>query len=81
MAYVRTLASGKYQGRYRSPDGKLRSAGTYSRKTDAKAAATAAEDAAKRGTWIDPKLRNTNFGEYATAIIENRDVNHCLWPL
>lgn len=43
MAYARKLPSGKYQGCYRDGAGKIKSAGTFTKKKEAETAATLAE--------------------------------------
>jgi hypothetical protein len=54
---VRKLPSGRYQARYRGPDGKLRSAAqTFLRKSDAGRWLALKEGEIKRGDWLDPDL-------------------------
>ena len=70
---IRKLPSGRWQARYRGPDGLLRSAPhTFARKTDASKwlALTAAE--LLGGGWTDPDAGRVPFLAYATAWIDER---------
>lgn len=70
---VRKLPSGRYQARYRGPDGRLRSAPqTFARKGDASRWLTNMEAEIHRGDWIDPCLARASFGEYAEQWVDDR---------
>ena len=52
---IRQLPSGRYQVRYRGPDGQLRShAETFARKSDAERALMLIEAEIAQGSWTDP---------------------------
>ena len=69
MAWTRTLASGRYQGLYRGPDGKVRTAagGPFVHKAKARRAAEDAEDDARKPGWRDPQAGRTTFGAWCEA--------------
>jgi integrase len=70
---VRKRESGRYQARYRAPDGKLLSAPhTFARKSDAVRWLTLKEAEIKRGDWIDPDRGSVTFGDYAEQWLEDR---------
>jgi hypothetical protein len=70
---VRQRASGRYQARYRGPDGKLRSAPvTFARRADALRWLALQEAEIKRGDWIDPDRSRVLFGDYAEQWITDR---------
>ena len=70
---IRRLPSGRYQARYRGPDGKMRSAShTFLRKSDASSWLTFKEAEIKIGDWIDPDAAGVTFGEYAEQWIADR---------
>jgi integrase len=70
---VRKRESGRYQARYRAPDGKLRAAPhTFTRKSDAVRWLAFKEAEIKRGDWIDPDRGSVTFGDYAGQWLEDR---------
>lgn len=70
---IRQRASGRYQARYRGPDGKLRSAPhTFARKSDAARWLTLKEAEIARGDWLDPDAATVPFDEYARQWIADR---------
>lgn len=70
---IRQRASGRYQARYRGPDGKLRSAPhTFARKSDAARWLTLKEAEITRGDWIDPDAAKVPFTDYAEQWINDR---------
>jgi hypothetical protein len=70
---VRKLPSGRYQARYRGPEGRMRSAShTFVRKSDAASWLTFKEAEIRRGDWIDPDAAQVTFGEYAEQWIGDR---------
>jgi integrase len=70
---IRQRASGRYQARYRGPDGKLRSAPrTFERKSDANRWLTLKEAEIARGDWIDPDAAKVAFTDYAEQWITDR---------
>lgn len=70
---VRKRESGRYQARYRAPDGKLRAAPhTFTRKSDAVRWLAFKEAEIKRGDWIDPDRASVTFGDYAGQWLEDR---------
>lgn len=54
----------RYTGAYRDAKGRVRSAGTYNRKTDALREARKAEGKIEEGTWTDPCDGKTLFRDY-----------------
>src|SRR6266436_2159023 len=70
---IRKLPSGRYQARYRGPDGILRSAPhTFTRKGDAARWLTFMEAEINRGDWLDPDLARVPFREYAEQWVSDR---------
>jgi integrase len=70
---IRKRESGRYQARYRGPDGKLRSAPyTFERKSDASRWLSFKEAEIRRGDWIDPDAARVPFSEYAGQWIQDR---------
>ena len=70
---IRKLPSGRFQVRYRGPDGRMRAAGhTFARKADASRWLTMKEVEIRRGDWIDPAVARVKFAEYAEQWIADR---------
>ena len=70
---LRRLSSGRWQARYRGPDGLLHPAPmTFATKTEAARWLSLAETQLAQGTWVDPKRGEIPLGEYATAWIDER---------
>jgi len=70
---IRKLPSGRWQARYRGPDGLLRSAPhTFAYKGDASKWLALAEAELLGGKWIDPDAGRVPFSEYATAWLDER---------
>jgi integrase len=70
---IRKLPSGRYQARYRGPDGQLRSAPrTYERKPEAARWLSLKEAEIARGEWIAPELGGRTFQEYAEGWMRDR---------
>jgi integrase len=70
---VRRLPSGRYQARYRGPDGIDRPAPhTFESKASAERWLALQEAEIIRGDWIDPDAGRVNFGEYAATWIAER---------
>lgn len=70
---IRKIASGRFQARYRGPDGKMRSAPvTFERKQDAARWLTMKDAEIAKGEWIAPELAGTLFSDYATAWMRDR---------
>lgn len=70
---IRKLGSGRFQARYRGPDGGLRSApSTFERRSDAARWLTFREAEIARGDWIDPESAKIRFGEYAEQWMRDR---------
>ena len=63
MASVQKLATGRYQVRYRAPDGRQHKR-TFPRRGDAERYAATIEVDKLRGEWVDPKLGKMTFGEW-----------------
>ncbi|HEU5003452.1 MAG TPA: hypothetical protein VFW71_11835 [Actinomycetota bacterium] len=63
MASVQKLATGHYQVRYRSPDGRQHKK-TFKRRGDAERYAASVEVDNLRGEWVDPRLGRMTFGEW-----------------
>ena len=74
MAFTQKLNSGKYRGRYRDDTRRLRSTPTFIRKSDAQRAAAEQERALRIGTWVDPKMRNMPFSDFASDFLDTRSV-------
>ncbi len=70
---IRKLPSGRWQARYRGPDGLLRSApSTFTRKGDAARWLALTEAELLGGGWIDPDAGRIPFTYYAAAWISER---------
>jgi integrase len=70
---VRQLPSGRWQARYKGPDGIDRPAShTFESKASADRWLALQEAEIIRGDWIDPEAGRVNFGGYATTWIEER---------
>jgi integrase len=70
---IRKLPSGRYQARYRDPDGTDRPAPhTFASKTDADRWLTAIEADIIKGTWRNPDHGRVPLGEYLTEWINHR---------
>ena len=70
---IRKLSSGRYQARYRGPDGRLRPAPrTFERKTDAARWLSLKETEISKGEWIAPELGQQPFCEYADQWMRDR---------
>ncbi|MFI7333440.1 tyrosine-type recombinase/integrase [Micromonospora aurantiaca (nom. illeg.)] len=70
---VRKLPSGRFQARYRDPNGTDRPAPhTFPTKTDADRWLTAVEADILRGTWRNPDLGRVALGDYLTEWIDHR---------
>ncbi|MUL43084.1 site-specific integrase [Streptomonospora sp. PA3] len=72
---VRQLASGRFQARYRGPDGRLRNASmTFATKKAAERWLTLKEAEIVQGEWFDPDAGSVRFAEYAGQWVEERDL-------
>lgn len=70
---VRRLPSGRYQARYRGPDGRLRALDeTYERKSDAERALSLVEAQLAKREWTDPERAKITLADYADAWIDQR---------
>jgi Phage integrase, N-terminal SAM-like domain len=70
---IRKLPSGRWQARYRGPDGLRRSApSTFARKSDAVRWLTLTDAELHGGGWIDPDARRVALADYAAAWISER---------
>jgi integrase len=70
---VRQRASGRWQVRYRGPDGRMRPAPeTFARKAEAQRYLTLIEAQIARGEWIDPARAKVTLSAYAERWIEER---------
>ncbi|MBW0010437.1 MAG: hypothetical protein JO063_10035 [Pseudonocardiales bacterium] len=68
---VRKLQSGRWQARYRGPDGLMRCApDTFGSKRDAEQWLTVVESDTLRGEWSDPLVGRVPLGEYGQRWIE-----------
>ena len=67
MGFVRSR-DGRHQALYDGPDGKRRSAGTFSSVRKAEAAILKAEVSKARGEWVDPKAGVATFERYALDV-------------
>ncbi|MEV2278978.1 tyrosine-type recombinase/integrase [Nocardiopsis sp. NPDC049922] len=72
---IRKLASGRFQARYRVPDGELRPAPTtFATKRAAQRWLTLKEAEIARGDWFDPEAGKVPFGEFAAEWVKDRDL-------
>jgi integrase len=72
---VRKLVSGRFQVRYRGPDGRLRPAPhTFDTKKAAQRWLRLKDAEIAQGDWFDPEAGARSFGEYAAEWIEHRDL-------
>jgi integrase len=70
---VRQRASGRWQVRYRGPDGRMRAAPeTFARKAEAQRYLTLVEAQIARGDWTDPERAKVTVGDYAERWITER---------
>jgi hypothetical protein len=70
---VRQRSSGRWQVRYRGPDGRMRSAPeTFARKAEAQRYLTLIEAQIARSDWIDPTRSKITAGDYADRWIAER---------
>jgi len=70
---IRKRDSGRYQVRYRGPDGLMRSASeTFDRKADADRYLALVEAQMMRGEWADPTRSKVRLHDYAAAWIVER---------
>jgi integrase len=70
---IRRRESGRYQARYRAPNGRLLSApNTFARKADAARWLMLKEAETHRGEWVDPEHAGVSFGNYARQWLQDR---------
>lgn len=70
---IRELPSGRYQARYRGPDGRLRSADvTFETKADANAWLSVTQTSIITGDWRAPELSRETFEAYGTRWLASR---------
>ena len=70
---IRELPSGRWQARYRGPDGLMRSAPhTFLKERDAEQWLTVAESEILRGEWIDPWLSGVTVADFGRRWIKER---------
>lgn len=70
---IRRRESGRYQARYRGPDGKLRPAPhTFARRSDAARWLSLKEAEIAHGDWINPDAARVSFSAYADQWITDR---------
>lgn len=70
---IRKLPSGRFQARYRAPDGlEWRAPETFATKTDAEVWLAQIEADLTRGDWTDPDAGAVNFQEYALRWVAER---------
>ncbi len=70
---VRKLPSGRYQARYRGPDGQRRAGSmTFATKGEATRWLALCEAELAKGSWIDDRAGREPLGEYATLWIQQR---------
>jgi integrase len=72
---IRKLPSGRWQARYKGPDGRLRTApDTFPTKTDADRHLAGIETDMGRGTWLDPRTSAVSLRSYADGWLAQRTV-------
>src|SRR5215472_2702659 len=70
---IRKLPSGRFQARYRGPDGRLRPAPrTFDRKADAARWLSLKETEISKGEWIAPELGEQTFRQYVGQWMHDR---------
>ncbi|MEU5884426.1 tyrosine-type recombinase/integrase [Spirillospora sp. NPDC047279] len=70
---IRELPSGRFQARYRGPDGLMHAApNTFDSSTDAEVWLVLKEAEIRRGEWLNPELGKVTFLEYATQWVDDR---------
>ncbi|MDX6309726.1 MAG: hypothetical protein QOI06_2772 [Nocardioidaceae bacterium] len=70
---VRQRSSGRWQARYRGPDGRIRSAPTtFARQAEASRYLSILESQMARGEWVDPRRAKVRLGDYAERWITER---------
>lgn len=76
MAWTQRSSSGKYIGKYRDPDDRVRTApgGPFTHKAAALRAAGAAEEASRRLGWRSPDAAGRAWGEWCDQWWPTRDV-------
>ncbi|ROP78287.1 site-specific recombinase XerD [Frigoribacterium sp. PhB107] len=74
MAWALKRPSGNWQGLYRDPSGKIKSAGTFSHKPKAMRAASVAEDESRKIGWRDPSASLETWGTWCTTWWPTRTV-------
>lgn len=65
MAWAERQPSGKWKGLYRLPDGRRRSAGTFTTRKAARDAANDAESAVRQIGWRDPRRGLRTWGDWS----------------
>ncbi|WP_040685567.1 tyrosine-type recombinase/integrase [Nocardiopsis baichengensis] len=72
---IRPLASGRFQARYRGPDGQLRPAPhTFATKKAAQRWLKLMDSEIAQGDWFDPEAGKVPFAEYAAQWLEEREL-------
>jgi integrase len=71
MGSLRKARSGRWEARYRDPDGQQRTKGGFPSKSDAKAWLAATETDMGRGGWIDPVDSRLSVAHVARAWLES----------
>lgn len=74
MAWAEKQASGKYRAMYRDAAGKRRSAGTFTHKAEAVRKGGAAEEKARKQTWLNADASRRTWGEWADEWWPSRDL-------
>lgn len=70
---VRQRPSGRWQARYRGPDGRMRSAPqTFERKSEAQRYLSIVEAQMARGDWMDPQRAKVRLRDYAERWVDQR---------
>jgi hypothetical protein len=65
---VRQRASGRWQVRYRGPDGRMRAAPeTFARRVEAQRYLTLVGSQIARGEWTDPERARVTLGDYPSV--------------
>ncbi len=72
MANIEKTEHGTYRVRFRTPDGRSRSK-SFKRRVEADAFAATVETSKLQGTYTDPALGKTRFGEWAKHVQASRD--------
>jgi len=70
---IRQLPSGKFQARYKAPDGSRRSLGSFDTPKAAQRALTLKEEEIEQHTWLDDRKAATPFYQFAWVVFAHKE--------